>query len=116
MDVLRVLVVEDESREAALLEDYLASLQDFQPAGIADGQARALSMVVERSPDIVLLDPQRRWKITPESLYYKNNEVSCYIGLEGVGYPVLTVLRGNIIAKDGKYIGENVRGEMITRL
>lgn len=66
--------------------------------------------------DIVLLDPQRHWKITPESLYYKNNEVSCYIGLEGVGYPVLTVLRGNIIARDGKYIGENVHGEMITRL
>lgn len=60
MDALRVLVVEDESREAALLEDYLASLQDFQPAGIADGQARALSMVVERSPDIVLLDLRLR--------------------------------------------------------
>lgn len=66
--------------------------------------------------DLVVLDPERKWKVKPEDLYYKNNEVSCYIGLEGVGFPILTVLRGNVIAKDGKYVGEAVRGEYITRL
>ena len=66
--------------------------------------------------DLVILDPDRKWKIKAEDLYYKNNDVSCYIGLEGTGYPILTLLRGNVIAKDGKYVGEAVRGEYITRL
>lgn len=66
--------------------------------------------------DFVILDPERKWKVKPEDLYYRYNEVSCYIGLEGVGYPILTVLRGNIIAREGKYVGEAIRGEYITRL
>lgn len=66
--------------------------------------------------DLVILDPERKWKIKAEDLYYKNNEVSCYIGLEGIGYPILTLLRGNVIARDGEYVGNAVRGEYITRL
>lgn len=64
--------------------------------------------------DVVLLDPHRAWEITPDSLYYKN-KISGFIGKKGVGMPVMTILRGQIIAQDGKWTGRRGIGKILRK-
>lgn len=61
------------------------------------------SLTLGLDADFVIIDPQKEWKITSESLLYLNQH-SAFVGLEGKGLPVLTVLRGQVIAKDGSLI------------
>lgn len=62
--------------------------------------------------DIVLLDPQKEWEITAESLLYKN-KISAFVGKKGTGMPVCTVLRGEVVAEDGRFTGTQGYGELV---
>ncbi|MGC7873469.1 allantoinase AllB [Desulfosporosinus sp. SYSU MS00001] len=65
--------------------------------------------------DLVILDPEKEWEITPESLYYVN-KISAFVGLKGKGLPVCTVVRGQVVAKDGKIVGQKGFGEFVSKL
>jgi dihydropyrimidinase len=64
--------------------------------------------------DLVLYDPNKEVTITKD-LLHENIDYTPYEGVKVSGYPVMTLSRGDIIAKDGKYIGENNRGQFIKR-
>jgi dihydroorotase (multifunctional complex type) len=55
--------------------------------------------------DIVIADLDKKVRWTPE-LSPSDCDWSIYDGWEFTGWPVLTVIRGNVIAKDGKIIGK----------
>ena len=61
--------------------------------------------------DLLIVDPEKEWEITEDSLLYVN-KISAFVGLKGKGLPVATLVRGNVIARDGrieKGVGELVR-------
>ena len=62
--------------------------------------------------DLTIIDPNRKWKIRKESLLYVN-KISAYIGKEGTGMPVLTMVRGNIVAENGKLLCDKKIGKLI---
>lgn len=62
--------------------------------------------------DLTIIDPNRKWKIKKESLLYVN-KISAYIGKEGTGMPVLTMVRGNIVAENGKLLCDKKIGKLI---
>lgn len=51
--------------------------------------------------DLVILDPEKEWEVTAESLYYLQ-KFSAFVGTTGKGLPIMTMLRGKVIAKDYK--------------
>lgn len=51
--------------------------------------------------DLVIVDPEKEWEITPESLFYKN-QISAFVGQKGKGLPIITIVRGKIVYKEGK--------------
>lgn len=65
--------------------------------------------------DFVIIDPEREWEITEDSLLYVN-KISAFVGLKGQGFPVCTILRGNVMAEDGKLVGEKGVGELVKRI
>ncbi|WHH60569.1 allantoinase AllB [Petroclostridium sp. X23] len=65
--------------------------------------------------DLVILDAKKEWEITPESLYYVN-KISGFVGLKGVGLPVCTVVRGQVVAQDGKLVGQKGFGELVKKI
>lgn len=65
--------------------------------------------------DIVILDPDKEWEITPESLYYVN-KISAFVGMKGKGLPVCTMVRGQVVAKDGQLVGTKGYGELVKKL
>ena len=65
--------------------------------------------------DLVIVDPQKEWEITSESLLYVN-KISAFVGMKGKGLPVCTIIRGNVVAEDGKITAEKGVGTLIRRL
>jgi allantoinase len=65
--------------------------------------------------DLVILDPEKEWEITPDSLYYLN-KISAFVGLKGKGLPVCTVVRGQVVAKDGQLVGSKGFGQLVKKL
>jgi dihydropyrimidinase len=64
--------------------------------------------------DIVLWDPQRRETIRQEILNH-GCDYTPYEGLEVTGWPVTTILRGEVVAKDGKVVGAKGYGTYLRR-
>lgn len=64
--------------------------------------------------DFTVIDQNKEWKITENDLKYLN-KASAFVGLEGKGAPVLTVVRGKIISKDGKIVTNAGYGNLIRR-
>lgn len=65
--------------------------------------------------DLVILDPEKEWQITADSLYYVN-KISAFVGLKGVGLPVCTLVRGQVVAQDGKLVGKKGFGQLVKKI
>lgn len=72
-----------------------------RPAQIFGLDHRKGSLAVGMDADLTPINPERRpWEITEASLHYLN-PISAFIGCKGHGCPVLTLLRGGVVARDG---------------
>lgn len=65
--------------------------------------------------DLVIIDPEQEWEITNESLLYKN-KISAFVGMKGKGAPKYTVVRGEIVAKEGVVTGTKGFGNLVKRI
>jgi dihydropyrimidinase len=64
--------------------------------------------------DVVVWDPEREFTIKPAALQ-TNCDWSPYDGFELKGYPHLTLSRGAVVAKQGKFIGPAGHGQFLKR-
>jgi dihydropyrimidinase len=48
-------------------------------------------------------------------MLHENVDFTPYEGMSIQGWPVLTMVRGHIVAKDGKFVGEKGYGRFIKR-
>lgn len=65
--------------------------------------------------DLVILDPEKEWEITGESLKYVN-KISAFVGLKGKGLPVMTMVRGAVVAQNNEVLGEKGYGELVKKI
>jgi dihydropyrimidinase len=64
--------------------------------------------------DIVLWDPDRTETIR-QALMYHGPDYTPYEGLAVTGWPVMTILRGKVVAEEGKILGEPGDGMFLKR-
>lgn len=88
---------------------------------LSEGPAKAFGIYGKKGAievgfdaDLVILDPAKEWEITPDSLYYVN-QISAFVGMKGVGFPVCTLVRGQVVAKDGKLVGQKGFGKLVKK-
>jgi dihydroorotase-like cyclic amidohydrolase len=62
--------------------------------------------------DVVVVDMEKPFKIRGEDLK-TIQKITSYEGIEGVGAPVLTMLRGTVIYEDGQVIGKPGYGKWL---
>lgn len=72
------------------------------------------TIAVGTDADIVLWDPRRKVTVR-HSMLGDGCDYTPYEGMEVTGWPVLTMLRGNTIVRDGEVIGQAGFGEEILR-
>ncbi|KXA95700.1 hypothetical protein AKJ65_01050 [candidate division MSBL1 archaeon SCGC-AAA259E19] len=64
--------------------------------------------------DLVALDRKQKWKITGEDLHGKT-KFTPFEGQEVFGRPFLTLVRGEIVFKDGNIVGEEGHGRFLSK-
>jgi len=64
--------------------------------------------------DVVVWDPDRSQSLDADALHMAVDH-SPYEGLTVTGWPGLVIARGEIVARDGRYVGEPARGRYVTR-
>ena len=79
--------------------------------GIAERKGR---LAVGADGDLTLVDPDLA-RIVDASLIRSRAERSPFEGERLTGWPVLTVLRGRVIAEEGRYVGDAPRGQWVPR-
>lgn len=72
------------------------------------------ALVPGADADLVLFDPERAVTLGRPMLH-ENTDYTPYAGLTLRGYPVTTVARGEIIVRDGQYLGAAGRGRFLAR-
>ena len=72
------------------------------------------TIAIGSDADLVLYDPNKEVTLT-KSILHENVDYTAFEGIKLNGYPVMTLSRGDVIAKDGEYIGTANRGQFIKR-
>jgi dihydropyrimidinase len=72
------------------------------------------SVAVGFDADITLWDPHRKETLRQEILHH-GADYTPYEGLEVVGWPVATILRGEVVAENGNICGQPGGGKFLNR-
>ncbi len=64
--------------------------------------------------DIIIMDPDHRCTVT-HSMLHENVDFTPYEGMSVQGWPILTMVRGDVVAKDGEFVGKKGYGKFIRR-
>jgi dihydropyrimidinase len=62
--------------------------------------------------DVIIFDPKRRVTLSVDSLH-QNVDYCPYEGWEVQGYPVTVLSRGEVIVRDGEFVGATGRGQFL---
>ncbi|MDR0601215.1 MAG: dihydropyrimidinase [Treponema sp.] len=65
--------------------------------------------------DIVIIDPAKK-TVLSRAVLHENTDYTAYEGFEVSGWPVCTVSRGEVIVRNGTFLGKAGRGRFIRRL
>jgi dihydropyrimidinase len=72
------------------------------------------TIAVGSDADIVFWDPRKAVTITHD-LLHDGSDYTPYEGLEVVGWPALTMVRGRVVVDDGRLVGEKGYGAYLSR-
>lgn len=85
------------------------------PAKIFGLYPKKGTIAVGSHGDIVIIDPNKEVTLTVNKLH-SNIDYSAYEGIKVTGYPETTILRGRVIVRDGKFVGEKGQGKYLKRV
>jgi dihydropyrimidinase len=92
----------------------LVDVLSTRPARAMGLYPRKGAITIGADADLVLFDPNRR-----ATIHYADLHSRCgYEPLEGrdcTGWPVLTIARGEIVAREGSFVGVPGRGQLLFR-
>jgi len=101
-------------RDGRISLNRMVALGSTNPAK-AMGMFPAKGVVAPGSDaDICVFDPAKAGPITHAELH-ENVDYAAFEGVDVPGRPVLTLSRGEIVARDGEWIGQKGRGRFIRR-
>ena len=72
------------------------------------------SIAVGSDADIVVFDPDCQVTVSHQMLH-ENVDYTPYEGLQLTGYPKMTIVRGQLIMKDGNFLGRPGQGKFLKR-
>ena len=84
------------------------------PAKIFGLYPKKGTIAIGSDGDITIIDPKKEVTLTQKNLH-SNVDYTAYEGFKLRGYPIYTILRGKIIAKDGEFVGEKGYGIYLKR-
>ena len=72
------------------------------------------TIAIGSDADLVIFDPNVETTLT-KAMLHENVDYTPYEGFKLKGYPVATISRGTVVAKEGQFVGKEGRGQFIKR-
>ncbi|MGH9879681.1 MAG: dihydroorotase, partial [Nitrososphaerales archaeon] len=111
--MLPVLLSEGVNKGRISME-RVAELTSFNTAEIFGMFPKKGTIAIDSDADIVLVDLEKEQKVTPE-LLQSYSDYTIYDGMTLKGWPVLTMVRGQIVMENGQVVGKPGYGEYVAR-
>ncbi|MFQ5905631.1 MAG: dihydroorotase family protein [bacterium] len=111
--LLPLMISEGYHRRGLPLETIVNTLTK-EPAKAYNLYPKKGSLEVGTDADLVLVDPELEKQVTTEMLM-DNSDFCIYEGMKIKGWPVLTLSRGVVIARDGQPVVQPGHGEYLFR-
>jgi dihydropyrimidinase len=92
----------------------LAELITENPARLFGLYPKKGAIALGSDADLVIFDPEKKVTLSHKSLQ-TDCDWSPYEGMKVKGYPIITISRGQIVAKNGKFVGKIGYGKLIKR-
>ena len=92
----------------------MVRMLSFNPARLFGLYPRKGVLQPGSDADLVLLDPEKKWTVKKEDLFYKNRH-SPFIGKTIIGAVELTILRGKVVYRKGEIIASPGAGRFLPR-
>jgi allantoinase len=99
-------------RRGRLTPERLAAVTAGNAARIFGLSARKGAIRLGADADLVLLDPDREWTITPEEIRYRHGHTP-YLGWRVTGRVLRTLVRGRTVYAEGGVDGAPGHGELL---
>lgn len=71
-------------------------------------------IILGADADFMIIDPKKEVTIEHKNLH-ENVDYTPYEGIDLIGYPTMTISNGEIIVKDGEFLGKKGKGKFIKR-
>lgn len=84
------------------------------PAKIYGMYPQKGTIAIGSDADIVIYDPNKKTTMS-KTMMHENVDYTSYEGFELDGYPIMTLSRGEVIAENGQYVGDEKRGKYMKR-
>ena len=113
METLVPVMLDFVSQGRLSLHD-IVRLMSYNPSRIFGLYPRKGSIVVGADADFTIVDPNLRKKVRRETMHTKARESALlFDGQELAGWPVMTVVRGNVVMRDGEVTGSRGYGKWV---
>jgi dihydropyrimidinase len=112
--VLPIMLSEGVNRGRIGLE-HLVRVCCLNPAKIFGMYPQKGSLVVGSDADVTIVDLNKKVRITDRTENYELSDFSLWEGWELKGWPVATVVRGNLVMRDGEIVGKPGVGKYVPR-
>lgn len=113
LETLLTLVYSAGVRGGHISLSRMVEVLSTNPARIF-GLANKGSIAIGKDADLVIFDPDQKWTIGTRTLHL-SMDYTPYEGLEVTGKVRDTILRGQIIVQNGKYVGNRDDGQFVHR-
>ncbi|MFX0107265.1 MAG: dihydropyrimidinase [Candidatus Hodarchaeota archaeon] len=97
-----------------LTVNQLVALVSTNPGKLFGMYPEKGTIAIGSDADLVVFDPDKKVTLRAKDLQ-TNCDWSPFEGWKLVGYPAMTISRGKVVAKDGKFVGEVGHGKFIER-
>lgn len=104
----------DAVRSGKLTLNQMVAVSSTTPAKVFGCYPQKGCLDVGSDADIVIVDPEKAFRMTAENLHY-GLKYSLYEDFTSPGWPVMTIRRGEILVKDGEFLGKESSGRFLAR-
>lgn len=108
-----MLFSEGVSKERVSVSQFVA-VASTNPAKLFGMWPKKGTLSPGADADVVLIDPAKKVEVLARDMY-SASDYDPYEGYRALGWPVLTMLRGEVIARDGKIVGKTGYGRFLKR-
>ena len=110
----RIPLMFSETQTGRLTYERFVTLCCANPARLFGLYPKKGVIAAGSDADLVIIDPVVKQELT-KNMLHENCDYTPYEGLPLNGFPVMTISRGEVIVKDGRFIGKKGRGRFLRR-